>query len=61
MAKEFQLQLGAGQEDEFVRMYWMERVEIDQALQEELSTKRKRLEKESEERILKKFPKGEKL
>lgn len=61
VAKEFQLQLGAGQEDEFVRMYWMERVEIDQALQEELSTKRKRLEKESEERILKKFPKGEKL
>jgi hypothetical protein len=35
-------------------------VEIDQALKEELSTKRKKLEKESEERILRKFPKGTK-
>jgi len=60
VAKEFQLQVGAGQEDEFVRTYWMERVEIDQALREELSTKRKKLEKESEERILRKFPKATK-
>lgn len=58
VAKEFNLQVEPGQEDEFVRTYWLERVEIDQALQEELSTKRKKLEKESQERIFKKFPKS---
>ena len=60
VAKEFDLQVAPGREEEFVRMYWLERVEIDQALKEELSTKRKKLEKESEERILRKFPKGTK-
>jgi len=39
-------------------MYWMERVQIDQTLRQELLTKRKKLEGESEERILKKFPKA---
>ena len=45
-------------EEEFVRMYWMERVQIDQTLRQELFTKRKKLEGESEERILKKFPRA---
>jgi hypothetical protein len=39
-------------------MYWMERVQIDQALRQELFTKRKKLEGESEERIFRKFPKA---
>ncbi len=60
VAREFDLQVGPGQEEEFVRVYWLERVEIDRALKEELSTKRKKLEKESEERILKKFRKSPK-
>jgi len=58
VAKEFNLQVGPGQEEEFVRMYWMERVQIDQTLRQELLTKRKKLEGESEGRILKKFPKN---
>jgi hypothetical protein len=58
VAKEFQLQVGPGQEEDFVRMYWMERVQIDQALRQELFTKRKKLEGESEERIFRKFPKA---
>lgn len=58
VAKEFNLQVGPGQEEEFVRMYWMERVQIDQTLRQELLTKRKKLEGESEERILRKFPKA---
>ena len=58
VAKEFNLQVGPGQEEEFVQMYWMERVQIDQTLRQELLTKRKKLEGESEERILKKFPKA---
>ena len=57
VAKEFNLRVGPGQEEEFVRMYWMERVQIDQTLRQELLTKRKKLEGESEERILRKFPK----
>ena len=57
VAKEFNLQVKPGQEDEFVRMYWMERIQIDQAVRQELLTKRKKLEEESERRILKKFPK----
>ena len=60
VAKEFDLQVAPGQEDEFVRTYWSERLRMDQALQEELLTKRKKLEKESEERIFKKFPKNTK-
>lgn len=60
VAQEFGLQVGPGQEDEFVRLYWSERVEMDQVLKQELSTKRKKLEKESEDRILKKFPKSTK-
>jgi len=58
VAKEFDLQVGPGQEEEFVRMYWMERVQIDQTLREELLTKRRKLEGESKERILKKYPKS---
>ena len=58
VAREFQLQVPAGQEEEFVQMYWRERVAIDQALREEMSSKRKKLEKESEERLLKRFPKS---
>lgn len=58
VAKEFGLQVGSAQEDEFVRMYWSERVKIDQALRQELLQKRKALEEESEGRILKKFPKA---
>lgn len=58
VAKEFGLQVDAGQEEEFVRMYWGERVRMDQLLREELLTKRKKLEKESKDRILKRFPKG---
>ena len=58
VAKEFQLQVPAGQEEEFVQMYWRERVAIDQGLREEMSSKRKKLEKESEERLLKRFPKS---
>lgn len=57
VAKEFNLQVKPGQEDEFVRMYWMERIQIDQAVRQELLTKRKKLEEESEQRIFKKFPK----
>ncbi|NBO20277.1 MAG: hypothetical protein EBV03_13865, partial [Proteobacteria bacterium] len=34
VAREFQLQVPAGQEEEFVQMYWRERVAIDQALRE---------------------------
>lgn len=60
VAQEFDLQLGPGQEEEFVRLYWSERVKIDRVLREELSTKRKKLEKESEDRILKKYPKSTK-
>ena len=58
VAREFGLQVGSAQEDEFVRMYWSERVKIDQSLRQELIQKRKSLEEESEERILKKFPKA---
>ena len=57
VAKEFNLRVGPGQEEEFVRMYWMERVQIDQAVRQELLTKRKKLEEESEQRIMQKFPK----
>ena len=58
VAKEFGLQVGPGQEDDFVRMYWGERVSIDQSLRKELQEKRDRLEKESEKRILQKYPKA---
>ena len=56
VAKEFALQVKPGQEEEFVRMYWTERVTMDQSLAEELRQKRKKLETESENRILQKFP-----
>ena len=39
-------------------MWLRERLQIDQTLRQELLTKRKKLEGESEERILKKFPKA---
>jgi hypothetical protein len=58
VAKEFGLQVAPGQEEEFVRMYWIERVSIDQTLRKELQEKRTRLEKESESRILQKFPRA---
>jgi hypothetical protein len=58
VAKEFGLQVGPGQEEEFVRMYWAERVAIDQTLRKELQEKRSRLERESENRIYEKFPKA---
>ena len=57
VAKEFGLQVGRGEEDEFVRMYWSERVKIDSELRRELLQKRKKLEEESESKILQKFPK----
>lgn len=57
VARDFQLQVGPGQEEEFVRMYWKERVQMDQSLHREFQEKRKQLEKESEDRILRKFPK----
>lgn len=57
VAREFNLQVGQGQEEEFVRMYWTERLQIDQALRKEFQEKRKKLEQESENRILNKFPK----
>lgn len=57
VAKEFNLQIASGQEEEFVRMYWSERVAMDQALKKEFQEKRKRLEEDSENRILRKFPK----
>lgn len=56
VAKDFGLQVGKDREDEFVRRYWMERLKIDQALRKEFQEKRKKLEQESEERILKEFP-----
>lgn len=56
VAKEFSLQVSPAQEDEFVRMYWSERVAMDQFLRREMEDKRRKLEKESEDRILKKFP-----
>lgn len=56
VAKEFSLQVSPAQEDEFVRMYWSERVAMDQSLKREMEEKRRKLEKESEDRILKKFP-----
>jgi hypothetical protein len=58
VAKEFRLVVAPGQEDEFVRTYWVERVSIDQSLRKELQEKRDRLEKESEDRILQKYPKA---
>ena len=58
VAKEFGLQVSPGQEEEFVRMYWFERVSIDQTLRKELQEKRSRLERESENRIYQKFPKA---
>lgn len=58
VAREFDLQVSPDQEDQFVQTYWKERVEIDQALQQEMLTKRKKLEEESETRILKKFPRN---
>lgn len=57
VAKEFGLQVESGREDEFVRMYWSERVAMDQALKKELQEKRKKLEEESENKIFRKFPK----
>lgn len=57
VAREFNLHVGQGQEEEFVRMYWTERLQIDQALRKEFQEKRKKLEQESENRILNKFPK----
>ena len=56
VAKDFSLQVSPAQEDEFVRMYWSERVAMDQFLRSEMEGKRRKLEKESEDRILKKFP-----
>ena len=58
VAKDFDLRVGPGQEEEFVRMYWKERVRIDQSLRQEFQEKRKQLEQESEDRILSKFPKA---
>jgi len=58
VAKEFGLQVAPGREEEFVRMYWTERVAIDQALGQELRAKKARLEKDSENRIFQKFPKS---
>ena len=48
VAKEFGLQVGPGQEDDFVRMYWGERVKIDSELRQELLQRRKKLEEEAE-------------
>ena len=56
VAKEFGLQVEPGQEEVFVRMYWSERVRMDQALRKEMEGKRKKLEEESQARILEKFP-----
>lgn len=56
VARDFNLQVGPGREDEFVRMYWSERVQMDQTLRTELQEKRKKLERESENQIFKKFP-----
>lgn len=56
VAKEFGLQVRPDQEEEFVRMYWTERAAIDGALRKELEKKRKKLEQESEGRILQRFP-----
>lgn len=58
VAKEFALQVSPAQEDEFVRMYWSERVAIDRTLHRDMEEKRKRLEQESESRILQKFPRA---
>lgn len=58
VAKDFNLRVGPGQEEEFVRMYWRERVQIDQSLRQEFQEKRKQLEQVSEDRILRKFPKA---
>lgn len=56
VAKDFNLQVEQGQEDEFVRLYWRERVQMDQVLRKEFQEKRKKLEQESEDRIFRKFP-----
>lgn len=56
VAREFRLRLAPGQEEEFVQMYWSERVAIDKSLRHELQARRQLLEKESENRILQKFP-----
>lgn len=58
VAREFDIRLEPGQEDEFVRMYWSERVAMDRTLRKEMEGKRMRLEQESEGRILRKFPKA---
>lgn len=57
VAKEFDLQVAPGQEEAFVRMYWSERVSMDQSLRKEMEEKRKKLEQEAENRLLQKFPK----
>ena len=58
VAREFGLQVSPEQEEEFVRMYWTERVAMDGALRKELQKRQKKLEKESQERILQKFPRA---
>lgn len=57
VVKEFGLQVEPGQEEAFVRMYWSERVRMDQSLRKEMEDKRMKLEQEAESRILQKFPK----
>jgi len=59
VAKEFGLKVGSGQEEEFIRMYWSERVRMDQALRKEFQEKREKMESESKSRMLKKFPRAE--
>ena len=55
VAREFGLKFGPGQEEEFVRMYWSERVKIDQSLRQEFEERRSQLEKDSKNRILRRF------
>ena len=59
VAKEFGLKVETGQEEEFVRMYWTERVKMDQVLRKEFQERREKMESDSESRILKKFPQAD--
>ena len=51
VAKDFQLKVGPENEQAFVRAYWMEKVGMEKAIQEELSPLRKRLEGEAKKRL----------
>ena len=55
VAKEFQLQVGPENEQAFIRAYWIEKMETEKAIREQLSPIRKKLEDEARQRLEKNF------